>query len=145
GFMYYHIPYPRHFLSGGIRFRCCENPRKHPGSFARGHDLVGWDGLPWALTLPRLVNSSRFDTCLHRLLEDRLITEEQITFAMKLRRETATSDNMPVTLIHDMGQPFYMDFSIRTRIFVVGPHFLLRAVIYPAVAHRGQWVTSQIC
>ncbi|KAJ6573143.1 hypothetical protein DFH09DRAFT_916313 [Mycena vulgaris] len=56
GFLYYHVPYPRLFLSGGIRFRCCRNLSLQ--SFAHGQDLLNRHGLRWDISLPRLMTNA---------------------------------------------------------------------------------------
>ncbi|KAJ6602820.1 hypothetical protein DFH09DRAFT_969196 [Mycena vulgaris] len=135
GFLYYHVPYPRQFLSGGIRFRCCTNPIAT--SFAHGYDLPDHAGLPWDISLPRLLATARHAVFLRQLVQDGLLTVEQIAAAQKLLGGNHIRDKTPSTLIHEIAQPFFIDLSTPTKVCALGPQSVVRAYIYPRVAHCG--------
>ncbi|KAJ7681357.1 taurine catabolism dioxygenase TauD, TfdA family-domain-containing protein [Mycena rosella] len=140
GYIYYHVAYPRQFLSGGLRFRCCDSPY----SFEGGKDLPDCAGLPWEISLPVIFGTSRHAVVLLRqFITDGVLTDEQITVGRRLLGGNFTkAQKGPPTLIHEIGQPFAMNISAETRVCVLGPHATLRAYIYPRVAESGSAVVS---
>ncbi|KAJ7436829.1 hypothetical protein FB451DRAFT_1378814 [Mycena latifolia] len=142
GFFYYNIPYPRQFLSGGLRFKCCAS---RSNGFAFGYDLPGNDRLPWTIALPALLRKPRHATFIRQLVHDGLLTPAQIEIAKEINvvdtpnsRKVLSGGNPPPFLC-DVDQPFVWDLSARAqRVVIPGPRAMLRfRLIYPRVARHG--------
>ncbi|KAJ7745673.1 hypothetical protein B0H16DRAFT_970302, partial [Mycena metata] len=135
GFFYYHVPYPPHFLSGSIRFRCTRDGG--PYAFVDGHNLPNRAGLPWGLDLPTLFQRPQFDdTWRRQLVLDGLLSEVQMAAARRLLAQNSNPAERP-PFIHDITQPFIVDFTQGMRIAVLGPNTVLKASLYPPVAYTG--------
>ncbi|KAJ7084621.1 hypothetical protein B0H15DRAFT_848358 [Mycena belliarum] len=135
GFLYYHVNYPRQFLSGELRFRCC--PDADRDSFAHGHDLPSRDGLPWGLSLPLLLGLPRYSSSVSQLVADGMLTSAQVAKAKQLLMSNPARFVTRTPFIHDITQPFRMDLAVPTGICVLGPHCVLRAPLYRRVALHG--------
>ncbi|KAJ7447463.1 hypothetical protein FB451DRAFT_779035 [Mycena latifolia] len=134
GFLYYHLEYPRHFLSGGLRFRCCEHNTLH--SFAHGHDLPDRAGLPWDMSLDRLV-PPRYAQIQRRLVADGFLTDAQLAIARKLISSNPAREEHPPPFVHALGQPFVLDLARTARLRILSPHGVLRPTLFPRLAHSG--------
>ncbi|KAJ6580546.1 hypothetical protein DFH09DRAFT_1360584 [Mycena vulgaris] len=135
GFLYYHLPYPTQFLSGGLRFRACAAPT--PSAFAAGYDLLEPAGLPWTVPLAHLLARKRCEPAQRLLVRDGILTDAQSATARRMQAVAHTLDDWAPTFLHDLAQVFVMDFTRRAEVCVLGPHALVRTSIYPAVAHFG--------
>ncbi|KAJ6580531.1 hypothetical protein DFH09DRAFT_1029837 [Mycena vulgaris] len=135
GFLYYHLPYPSQFLSGGLRFRACDAPT--PGDFDAGYDILEPSGLPWTVPLAHIIARKRSEPAERQLERDRLVTREQCTAARRMKAVKHTLEDWPPTFLYDLAQTFLIDLARPTEVGVLGPHALVRTNIYPAVAHIG--------
>ncbi|KAF7368715.1 hypothetical protein MVEN_00196200 [Mycena venus] len=142
GFLYYHVPYPSQFLSGGLRFRCVNN--NIPARFPGGYDLENRLGLPWTIPLARMLGkSARFALFVRQLEIDGFLTKVQLKQAARLLQYNPERDlvnQRPGTapaFVHAVGQPFAIDLSVPVRVAVTGPHRVLKTTVYPAVTSRG--------
>ncbi|KAF7378097.1 hypothetical protein MSAN_00233900 [Mycena sanguinolenta] len=140
GFLYYHVPYPSHFLSGGLRFRC--TPSRNPSNFNAGYDLDDRIGLAWTLPLARIIARPKLSFILDQLVWERLLSESQLRLAKTLLRDNPErvdkSKDAPPAFVHTVGQPFAMDLTAPLRVAVTGPHAVITTgSVYPAVATRG--------
>ncbi|KAF8207283.1 hypothetical protein K438DRAFT_431529 [Mycena galopus ATCC 62051] len=129
GFLHYHISIPSRPLSGCLRFRCTPSLT----AFSAGMDLLAPSGLPWSIPLANLMRRTAL-ALTQSLLRDNLVQFPDLlachsTFRAKLHPD------LPV--VHAVGQPWLLDLSVPTVLFVPGPYSLLRCEIYPAVALYG--------
>ncbi|KAJ6506214.1 hypothetical protein C8R47DRAFT_1101595 [Mycena vitilis] len=143
GFFHYHVPYASQLLSGGLRFRCVKTP--DPSAFEAGHDLLDRFGLPWHISLARMIARVRFTPYFDQVVHDGLLTELQLRKARRLlmynpEREKNGSPNQP-HLVYAVDQPFAIDFIAPLQVVVPGPHSMLRTTLLPALmAKRGSAV-----
>ncbi|KAJ6480292.1 hypothetical protein C8R45DRAFT_1076385 [Mycena sanguinolenta] len=139
GFLYYHVPYPSYFLSGGLRFRCSSS--RNPDNFNAGYDLDDRMGLAWTLPLARIIARPKLVFVLHQLVWEGLLSESQLRLAKTLLRdnpERVDNSKSPAAFVHTVGQPFTLDLTAPLRVAVTGPHAVITASnVYPAVAARG--------
>ncbi|KAF8208810.1 hypothetical protein K438DRAFT_1961370 [Mycena galopus ATCC 62051] len=136
GFLYYYLPYPDQFLSGGLRFRC--TPTRAAG-FNAGYDLDDRTGLAWSISLPFILAHRKLAFLLDQLEHDGLITKGQIPAANRLLNNNPERDereSRPI-FVHAIGQPFPIDLSAPVRVAVLSPYAVLRAQVCPAVATCG--------
>ncbi|KAJ7017300.1 hypothetical protein C8F04DRAFT_1244269 [Mycena alexandri] len=138
GFLYYHLPYPAHFLSGHIRFRCTHDSSPH--AFLHGHDLPNRAGLPWGFDLPRLfAREKQFAAWRRQLVFDGLVSEVQIDVAQRLLSQNHLRLNVlqRPAFVHDITQPFVVDLTVGMRVLVLGPNSVISVDLYPSVAYTG--------
>ncbi|KAJ7450964.1 hypothetical protein B0H11DRAFT_2076586 [Mycena galericulata] len=143
GFLYYHVPYPEHFLSAGLRFRSTKTAL--PSSFDAGHNIMDRAGLPWTLPLTFLLRRRRFSPIVRRLVMDGLLTEEQVSTGIgiisrkdvmhALKRE-GVREGGDEPHVHAIGESFYADFTRVMHLCVTGPHSILRVALFPQLASQ---------
>ncbi|KAF7377757.1 hypothetical protein MSAN_00198700 [Mycena sanguinolenta] len=129
GFLYYHLPIPSRPLSGGLRFRCTPSLTAFPS----GMDLLSPSGLPWAIPLANLVRRGSLPVT-QSLLRDNLVSFPDL---LACHRTFHHKPHPLPPVVHAVGQPWFLDLSAPSAVFVPGPHSLLRCEIYPAVASYG--------
>lgn len=119
GFFYYSAPSipGSPYISGGVRFRLTSS--SSPSAFALGTDLLTPKGLPWEITLPGLVNASSYATLCSQLLNDNLITKEQVQRCQSAFSKWKRWRNLPV--VQALDQPFQMSFSSGFKIALLPP------------------------
>ncbi|KAJ6551926.1 hypothetical protein B0H19DRAFT_1159384 [Mycena capillaripes] len=138
GFLYYHVPYPSQFLSGGLRFRSTRN--RDAMAHEEGSDLPNLFGLPWHLSLAQMIARPRFSIYLQQLVLDELLTQEQLRVARQLlvyNPERAEKRPLTGKHVYALGEPFAIDLSEPLSIAVTGPHSVVKGNIYPKIMHRG--------
>ena len=92
GFLYYHLPDPRHPAAGQVRFRT--TTEEQPSSFDEGRDPLTPTGLPWAIAVPSIVRHSRYLALRQFLLREGLITDKHIQSYLDLK--TAPTSSVPM-------------------------------------------------
>ncbi|KAJ7452990.1 hypothetical protein B0H11DRAFT_280507 [Mycena galericulata] len=144
GFLYYHVPYPEHFLSAGLRFRCTKTA--FPSSFDAGHNIMDCAGLPWTLPLTLLIRRRRFSPIVRRLVMDGLLTEEQVSMGIRMISRNDIMHRLTTEVlreggdephVHAIGESFYVDFTRVMHLCVTGPHSILRVALFPQLASQG--------
>jgi hypothetical protein len=110
-------------LEGSIRFRVTSD--NAPSSFNRGHDLLLPSGLPWQIALPQLACGKGYDRICDHLLEEKLVTVEQLSQCRAMFRHTKIHSQ---TVLFRLNQEFPITFSRQLVLRVVGK-----------VLHRLKW------
>ncbi|EIW62191.1 uncharacterized protein TRAVEDRAFT_45026 [Trametes versicolor FP-101664 SS1] len=112
GFLYYHLPPGAPPLAAEIRFRVTGSP--DPAFFSSSPDLMTQHGLPWRIPLLNLVRHRRRlhpDPLWLVLVEDGLVSEDQLLSDSQVDVPKESSPSMNTRLIYGFGQPFLLDFS----------------------------------
>ncbi|KAJ7620965.1 hypothetical protein FB45DRAFT_753976 [Roridomyces roridus] len=112
GFFYYHRPPSLPFTAGAIRFRVAA---VNPTTFSQGNDLLGPDGSPWEVSLPRLARSRPL--IRQMLLRERLVTLAQLKQCGTLMPHA--NSRPPRVLLQHFDQPFPVSFTGQHYIQIV--------------------------
>ncbi|KAJ7832055.1 hypothetical protein B0H14DRAFT_2364926 [Mycena olivaceomarginata] len=131
GFFYYHRDPHAAPLEGSLRFRI--TPSKTPSSFGDGKDLLSPSGFPWQLILPQLASLNRYTRIHDQLLEERLITPDQVSRCREIFVEKRPI--VPALTIFRLAQEFPVSLSANLKITAVGPDALYR-LEYPIFARK---------
>ncbi|KAJ7361233.1 hypothetical protein DFH08DRAFT_843518 [Mycena albidolilacea] len=123
GFFYYSRDRDAAPLEGSIRFRVTSD--NAPSSFNRGHDLLLPSRLPWQIALPQLACGKGYDRICDHLLEEKLVTVEQLSQCRAMFRHTKIHSQ---TVLFRLNQEFPVTFSRQLVLRVVGK-----------VLHRLKW------
>ncbi|KAJ7107931.1 hypothetical protein C8R44DRAFT_986986 [Mycena epipterygia] len=116
GFLYYHSDAHAAPLKAGVRFRII--PDGSPASFSRGQDLLVPWGLPWEIILPQIACSLNYDKIRHRLLQEHLVTEEQLSHCADIFR--GRRQIYPRYTLFRLDSTFLLTFSSAMWLTVVG-------------------------
>ncbi|KAJ7215104.1 hypothetical protein B0H12DRAFT_1154992 [Mycena haematopus] len=131
GFLHYHVPIPSRPLSGGLRFRCTPSLT----AFSAGMDLLSPSGLPWTIPLANLARRGSIPVT-QSLLRDNLVSFPDLLACHRVFHDKPhPHPELPV--VHAVGQPWLLDLTAPSALFVPGPNSLLRCSIYPTVAVHG--------
>ncbi|KAF8133594.1 hypothetical protein K438DRAFT_1883731 [Mycena galopus ATCC 62051] len=116
GFLHYHRDRAAGPLEGSVRFRVTSGSA--PSSFYDGHDLVLPSGCPWQILLPQLARRTMYSRIREQLLEEDLVTVEQLSQCLEIFGERGTI--RPETTLFRLNQEFAVRFSGGIDITVVG-------------------------
>ncbi|KAJ7617923.1 hypothetical protein FB45DRAFT_1034159 [Roridomyces roridus] len=98
--------------------------------YPRTGELTSWAHIMFPGSTPPLITQLR---------QDGYLTETQVALARSLLKEYNPffEANRNVQHIHEIGQPFIVDFSQNTSICVTGPHSFIPVQLYPRIAKSG--------
>jgi hypothetical protein len=102
GFLYTHTV-PGHPAAGEVRLRLVRTA--DPARFGEGRDLVMASGLPWALPLPMLGGTLKYETLRACLVREGFVRAEN--FAAWSGQQL----NARMQAVHAPGVPFFVDFG----------------------------------
>lgn len=144
GFLYYHLPPGAPPLAAEIRFRVTGSP--DPAFFSSSPDLMTQHGLPWRIPLLNLVRHRRRlppDPLWLVLVEDGLVSEDQLLSDSQVDIPKELSPSMNTRLIYGFGQPFLLDFSAcQPQFRLVGHdrHEVFRLQVSPYIRWRRPYI-----
>ncbi|KAJ7221832.1 hypothetical protein B0H12DRAFT_1151639, partial [Mycena haematopus] len=133
GFLYYHTPANPLPLEGSIRLRVTLN--NAPSSFDSGQDLLLPSGAPWQTILPQIARRKQDATLSRQLIQEKLVTEEQLSRARRLFN--GVDRISPQLILFRMGQEFPVDFGSSLQLTVVGKR-LLHKLLLPDLFSVGE-------
>ncbi|KAL1939708.1 hypothetical protein VTO73DRAFT_9741 [Trametes versicolor] len=144
GFLYYHLPPGAPPLAAEIRFRVTGSP--DPAFFSSSPDLMTQHGLPWRIPLINLVRHRRRlppDPLWLVLVEDGLVSEDQLLSDSQGDVPKESSPSMNTRLIYGFGQPFLLDFSAcepQFRLVGHDRHEVFRLQVSPYIRWRRPYI-----